>query len=121
MPNLTTNPAAHLALAWFYDGNDKVAKSRLELFSKYLLMESARQSTRSKRKCCACLAMKVQPTNTLIFNNLDMILDNIADGIGATNEIETVFWICEHPAANPDHRVSKIPGKSAFEAMYQLI
>ena len=48
-------------------------------------------------------------------------LNNIADGIGVTHEIETVFWICEHLAANPDHRVSKTPGKSPFEAMYQSI
>ena len=51
VPNPTTNPAAQLALAWFYVGNGKGEKNlvvlpykdRLELFSKYLqqlLMES---------------------------------------------------------------------------------
>ena len=48
-------------------------------------------------------------------------VNNIVDGIGTTDEIETVFWICEHLAANPDHRVAKTPGKSPFEARYQSI
>jgi glucose-6-phosphate isomerase len=43
----------------------------------------------------------------------------IADGIGSRDEIETVFWICEHLAANPDHKVRKTPGRSPFDATYQ--
>jgi glucose-6-phosphate isomerase len=51
IPSIQDNPAAQLALMWFYIGNDKVSKNmivlpykdRLELFSKYLqqlVMES---------------------------------------------------------------------------------
>ena len=44
----------------------------------------------------------------------------LASGIGAHDEFETVFKLCEtHLAANPDHGVKKIGGKTPFEATYQ--
>jgi glucose-6-phosphate isomerase len=43
----------------------------------------------------------------------------IASGIGAHDGFETVFKLCEHLAANPDHGIQKIPGKTPFEATYQ--
>ncbi|HZV35087.1 MAG TPA: glucose-6-phosphate isomerase [Verrucomicrobiae bacterium] len=43
----------------------------------------------------------------------------IASGIGAHDDYETVFKLCEHLAANPDHGVNKTPGKTPFEASYQ--
>ena len=43
----------------------------------------------------------------------------LASGIGAHDDFETVFKLCEHLAANPDHGVSKIAGKTPFEATYQ--
>jgi len=48
-------------------------------------------------------------------------VDVIADGIGAKDEIETVFWICEHLAANADHGIRKTQGKSPFSANYKSI
>jgi glucose-6-phosphate isomerase len=45
----------------------------------------------------------------------------LASGIGAHDEFETVFKICEHLAANPDHEIKKNPGKTPFEATYQII
>ena len=42
----------------------------------------------------------------------------IASGIGAHEDFETVFKICEHLAANPDHGVRKQAGATPFEAAY---
>jgi glucose-6-phosphate isomerase len=42
----------------------------------------------------------------------------IASGLGAHDDFETVFKICEHLAANPDHGVQKRPGPTPFEATY---
>ena len=44
----------------------------------------------------------------------------IASGIGAHDEFETVFKICQHLAANPDHGVKKALGGTAFEATYSV-
>ena len=43
----------------------------------------------------------------------------IASGIGAHDEFETVFKICEHLSANPDHGVRKEAGKTPFDATYR--
>jgi glucose-6-phosphate isomerase len=45
----------------------------------------------------------------------------VATGMGAPDEIETVFKICEHLAANPHRGVIKSPGKSPFTAAYMKI
>lgn len=45
----------------------------------------------------------------------------IATHIGAINQVESVFKICNHLAANPDRRVNKSPGSSAFDARYSLL
>jgi glucose-6-phosphate isomerase len=42
----------------------------------------------------------------------------IASGIGAHDDFETVFKLCEHLAANPDHGVRKEAGKTPFESAY---
>ncbi len=45
----------------------------------------------------------------------------VATGIGATDESETIFKVCEHVAANPDHAIRKTAGKTPFEATYQAV
>lgn len=42
----------------------------------------------------------------------------IASGIGAHDDYETVFKLCEHLAANPDHGVKKTARPTLFEALY---
>ena len=44
----------------------------------------------------------------------------LASGIGAHDDFETVFKLCEHLAANPDHGVQKTAGKTPFEATYKI-
>ena len=43
----------------------------------------------------------------------------IASAIGASEEVEAVFKICEHLAANPERGILKQPGHSSFDAVYQ--
>jgi glucose-6-phosphate isomerase len=45
----------------------------------------------------------------------------IASGIGAHDDFETVFQILEHVSANPDHGVKKSPGQNPFDATYQSV
>ena len=44
----------------------------------------------------------------------------IGSGIGAHDNFETVFKLCEHLAANPDRGVKKTAGATPFEATYQM-
>lgn len=44
----------------------------------------------------------------------------IASGLGAHDGFETVFKVCEHLAANPDHGVQKRSGSTPFEATYRV-
>lgn len=43
----------------------------------------------------------------------------IARAIGASEEVEAVFKICEHLAANSERGIVKQPGHSSFDAVYQ--
>jgi glucose-6-phosphate isomerase len=44
----------------------------------------------------------------------------IASGIGAHEQFETVFKICEHLMANPDRCIRKVKGETPFAATYQM-
>jgi glucose-6-phosphate isomerase len=43
----------------------------------------------------------------------------LAEAVGAPEEVETIFKILEHAAANVDHGVVKIPGKGPLDATYR--
>jgi glucose-6-phosphate isomerase len=45
-------------------------------------------------------------------------VEQIAEAIGTQQEIEHVFKLLEHAAANVDHGVKKTPGKTPFDATY---
>ncbi len=45
--------------------------------------------------------------------------EQISQSIGFSDEIESVFKICEHLAANPDRGVLKQPGNNAFCPVYR--
>jgi glucose-6-phosphate isomerase len=47
-----------------------------------------------------------------------LTIDQIAEAIGAADEIETVYKILEHAAANADHGVRRTDGKTPFTATY---
>ena len=44
--------------------------------------------------------------------------DSVAAAIGEADEVETLFKILEHLAANPDHGVRRRPGTTPFTATY---
>ena len=46
-------------------------------------------------------------------------LSQIAEGIGQP-DVETIFKVCEHLAANPDRNVTKTPGLNPFDATYKI-
>ena len=52
--------------------------------------------------------------------NAAFTVTQIASGI-EVGDLETVFQICEHLAANPERRIRKHPGQSPFEASYQFV
>jgi glucose-6-phosphate isomerase len=45
----------------------------------------------------------------------------LASGIGAHDDHETVFKLCEHMSENPDHGIRKTEAKDPLEATYQKI
>jgi len=45
----------------------------------------------------------------------------LAKAISRENEIETVFKVANHLAANPAHHISKAEGKNPFEAAFKLV
>lgn len=47
--------------------------------------------------------------------------DDIAGKIGAFDQVERIFKLCEHLSANPDRRVAKIAGAKPKEARYRLV
>jgi glucose-6-phosphate isomerase len=47
-----------------------------------------------------------------------LTVGEIAKGIGADEEIESVFKICEHLSSNPDHKIQKTIGNTPFNSRY---
>jgi len=45
--------------------------------------------------------------------------EELASAVGAGDEVETVFKVLEHLAANPDHGVKREPGSTRFDARYR--
>jgi glucose-6-phosphate isomerase len=48
-------------------------------------------------------------------------MEEIASAIGAPEEVETVFKLLEHVAANMDHPIKKIPADPPFRSQYQYV
>ena len=44
--------------------------------------------------------------------------EELAAAIGAADEVETVFKVLEHLAANPDHGVTRTEGATPFDARF---
>jgi glucose-6-phosphate isomerase len=47
-----------------------------------------------------------------------LTVGEIAKGIGADEEIENIFKICEHLSSNPNHKIQKTIGDTPFSARY---
>lgn len=47
-------------------------------------------------------------------------IEQIAKEISAEDEVETIFHVLEHLAANPDRGVKRLPGATLFDASYLI-
>jgi glucose-6-phosphate isomerase len=73
-----------------------------------------------KKAATAVLALQGKILAHLRASKSALTAEAVADGIGARDEAETVFKILEHAAANPDHGLTRTPGKTPFAATYTL-
>jgi glucose-6-phosphate isomerase len=65
------------------------------------------------------IAIKLRVMDYLYQNPAQgLTVAQIAQGIGAVEDQETIFKLCEHLSANPDNGVIKSPGQTSFEAIY---
>jgi len=46
--------------------------------------------------------------------------EEVATEIRAEEQIESIFKILEHASMNEDHRIKRIPGRTLFDAQYQI-
>jgi len=53
--------------------------------------------------------------------NQRFTVSEIAKAIGQENEVETIFKISEHLAANPSRKISKKSASNVFEARYKMV
>jgi glucose-6-phosphate isomerase len=72
-----------------------------------------------KKAATAVLALQKKILDLLGQNKgAPLGIEQIAQKIGAADEIEHIYKILEHAAANPDHGVVRHDGKSPFDATY---
>jgi glucose-6-phosphate isomerase len=73
-----------------------------------------------KKAAAAVLALQAKVLALLRANRgRSFTVEEIAEGIGAPDEAETVFKVLQHVTANPDHRIRRLPdGASPFDARY---
>jgi glucose-6-phosphate isomerase len=71
-----------------------------------------------KKAAAAVLTLQAKVLKLLGDKKQPMTADAIAQAIGAADEIETVYKILEHAAANADHGIKRTAGKSPFDASY---
>jgi glucose-6-phosphate isomerase len=72
-------------------------------------------------KKAATAVLTVQSKATAILSaakGQSLTASQVADKINSPDEVETVYKVLEHLAANPDRRVQKISGKSPAEVKY---
>jgi glucose-6-phosphate isomerase len=73
-----------------------------------------------KKAAAAVIALQTKALNFLASKpGQAFTASQIASGAGAADDAETIFKVCEHAAANPDHGIKKNAGKTPFEATYQ--
>jgi glucose-6-phosphate isomerase len=49
----------------------------------------------------------------------EVSIEEIASAVGTPEEVEMVFKLLEHAAANVDHPIKKIPVDPPFRSLYQ--
>ena len=72
-----------------------------------------------KKAASAVLALQEKALALLAEKKRPLGLEEIAEGIGAPDEIETLFKILEHASANPDHGIERSAGKTPFDGTWR--
>ncbi|HWQ92113.1 MAG TPA: glucose-6-phosphate isomerase [Clostridia bacterium] len=73
-----------------------------------------------KKAATTVINLQVKVIETLNKQGAGLTAEELAETIGAPEEAETIFKICEHLSANPDRNIKKIPGATPFAAKYQI-
>jgi glucose-6-phosphate isomerase len=74
-----------------------------------------------KKAAEAVLALQEKILRTLASRKATaMTAMQLAEAMGAPEEVETVWRVLEHAAANPDHGVRRIGGKTPLEATFSI-
>jgi len=71
-----------------------------------------------KKAAANIIQLQLKILTLLAKQRQDLTVDEIAKGIGADDEIENIFKICEHLSLNPNHKIQKIAGNTSFKARY---
>jgi len=71
-----------------------------------------------KKAAAAVLSQQLQLLAALDRDKTPRSAEELARVIGAPEDVETVFHVLEHLAANPDHGVERHPGTTPFDARY---
>jgi glucose-6-phosphate isomerase len=71
-----------------------------------------------KKMAGAVITLQADVLRFLQKNTRAYTADEVAQALGAEEQVETVFRILDHAAANADHNVKKSPGRTGFEAKY---
>ena len=72
-------------------------------------------------KKAAGSVIEIQRAILKSLTNTPQTAANIAKSIGHPDDVETVFKVCEHLAANPDRGVEKLPADSPANAKYKKV
>jgi glucose-6-phosphate isomerase len=72
-----------------------------------------------KKAAGTVIALQLKVLDYLQETRTALTVCQIANAI-STDDVETVFKICEHLSANPDRKIQKLPGNTPFESTYQL-
>lgn len=74
-----------------------------------------------KKAANAVIALQKRALEHLRASNEPRSVEELAEALGAAQEVETLFKVLEHLAANPEHGVRRIPGNLVFDARYQAV
>ncbi|HYV43845.1 MAG TPA: glucose-6-phosphate isomerase [Myxococcaceae bacterium] len=72
-----------------------------------------------KKAAAAVLELQLKALGRLRAEKGARTAEQLAQEMGAPDEVETVFKVLEHLAANPDHRVKRTAGATPFEARFE--
>jgi glucose-6-phosphate isomerase len=71
-----------------------------------------------KKAAANIIQLQLKISALLAKQQQGLTVDEIAKKIGADDEIESIFKICDHLSSNPNHKIKKIIGNGPFNARF---